>query len=134
MIAERKPTSGRTPVGLFIPWRWENAFLGTASSPAAQSSMPGRAGILKGRVRYCFRCSTFQTSSGGLFVFIPTSFYWVWGDHSHGHPRRGVAERAAANAVARGHSLGEIFWNPKRRFCFARPSPEIPARRLQEKK
>jgi len=34
-----------TPLGRFIPWRWESAFLGIARSPAAQSSMPGEAGI-----------------------------------------------------------------------------------------
>src|SRR5437762_12209673 len=80
--AEKEPTSGRKhmrAIGLFIPWPWEKAFLGIASSLAAQSSMPSKAGILKRRVPECFPCSTFQTSSRGVFAFILTSFYWVLG-------------------------------------------------------
>jgi hypothetical protein len=39
---------------------WEKVFSGITSNPAAQSSAPSKAGILKDRVPDCFRCSTFE--------------------------------------------------------------------------
>src|SRR6266581_7662907 len=66
-----------TPIGLFIPWPWEKAFLGISSISAAQSSMPSKAGILKRRVPDCFGCSTFRTKSRKLFALMqpfPFSF------------------------------------------------------------
>ena len=63
IIAEREPRSGRKnilPIRLLIPWPWKNAFLRTASSPAAQCVMPSKADILKGRVGNCFRCAVKQ--------------------------------------------------------------------------
>src|SRR5438552_879242 len=70
-VAERKPTNGckhMTAIGLFIPWPWENAFLRSASSPAAQRSTPSEAGILKHRVPECLPCSTFQAKSRRVFA------------------------------------------------------------------
>src|SRR5260370_37776408 len=49
---------------------WENAFPGIASSPAAQSSAPSKAGILRGRIPASFRSSTFQTKARKLFIII----------------------------------------------------------------
>ena len=49
---------------------WEKAFPGIASSPAAQSSTPSKAGILKGRLPACLRCATCQGELGGLFKII----------------------------------------------------------------
>jgi hypothetical protein len=65
------------PIGLFVRSPWEKTFLGIASSPAAHTSTPGKAGILKNGVPDCFRCSTFRTKSRELFELMqpfPFSF------------------------------------------------------------
>ena len=67
-----------TPLGLFIPWRWESAFLGIARSPAAQSSLPSEADILKGRVRDCFRCAV-KTRGLEKGNAEEAEFFFIWG-------------------------------------------------------
>ena len=83
-----------TPLGLFIPWRWESAFLGIARSPAAQSSMPGEAGIPQGRVADCFRCvvKTRGLEKGNA---EEAEFFFIWGGFHLGYvgfclPRRSI--------------------------------------------
>jgi len=66
------------PLGLFIPWRWESAFLGIARSPAAQSSLPSEAGILKGRVADCFRCAV-KTRGLEKGNAEEAEFFFIWG-------------------------------------------------------
>jgi hypothetical protein len=106
--AERKPTSGRThmtPLGLFIPWRWESAFLGIARSPAAQSSVPGEAGIPRGRLADCFRCAvkTRGLEKGNAEEW---EFFFIWGGYvGFGLPRRSV-HFAKDGACLRGFVLG----------------------------
>ena len=67
-----------TPLGLFIPWRWESAFLGIARSPAAQSSVPGEAGIPQGRVADCFRCAV-KTRGLEKGNAEEAEFFFIWG-------------------------------------------------------
>ena len=69
-----------TPLGLFIPWRWESAFLGIARSPAAQSSVPGEAGIPQGRVADCFRCAV-KTRGLEKGNAEEAEFFFIWGVH-----------------------------------------------------
>jgi len=69
-----------TPLGLFIPRRWESAFLGIARSPAAQSSLPSEAGILKGRVRDCFRCAV-KTRGLEKGNAEEAEFFFIWGGY-----------------------------------------------------
>src|SRR5438876_5391205 len=86
IIAEREPRSGRKnilPIRLLIPWPWKNAFLRTASSPAAQCVMPSKADILKGRVANCFRCAVKQRglkkpNPKADFVFIWEGRFWFY--------------------------------------------------------
>jgi len=74
-----------TPLGLFIPRRWESAFLGIARRPAAQSSLPSEAGILKGPVRDCFRCEVKTRELKKINA--EADFFFIWGDLGFSLPR-----------------------------------------------
>ena len=67
------------PLGLFVAWRWENAFLATARSLAVQSRTPGKAGILQGRVADWLRCAA-KTRGLEKGNAEEADFFFIWGD------------------------------------------------------